>query len=276
MPPFPDEPAGFDLGPDGVPHQGQIVVSPEKAENGVLRQVVDIEPRQADLGFSRHGRERFQGQGQTADHLLLHLGRVGKDIRHRNEARPRGLDEPVDIFQVADVLLHDDEGDPDVDPARSPPVELLEALEARNDGLETRSLADVLEARLRDAVERDPEPVQAALHQARKHGVIEARAVGDHLDPDAQVLHDPDHAQDVRMDRRFPETAEHDGIKMGKSPEPVHQPVERRGIHVPHRLLPGLPDADLAGQVAARRRLDVDPGQAVDVGPDLDPGRPPR
>jgi len=58
---LPDEPARFDLGPDGVSHQGQIVVPPEKAEDGIFCQIVDVEPRQADLGFSRHGGERFQG-----------------------------------------------------------------------------------------------------------------------------------------------------------------------------------------------------------------------
>ncbi len=73
------------------------------------------------------------------------------------------------------------------------------------------------------------------------------------------------------MGGRLAEAAEHDRLEMGEAPEPGGEAVERRLVHVAHRLVPGVADAGPAGQIAARGRLDIETVQAVDVGQDLGP-----
>jgi len=269
--PVPDEAAGLDFGPDRMAHQGQVVVSPEQADDGVPGQVVDVEARQADLRLPRRGGEGLERQGQAADHLLFHRRVVGKDVAHRDVPGADGFDQAVEVPEVPDVLLHDDEGDADVDPVRALAVHLLQALQALHIRPEARALADVLEALRGDAVEGNPERIETARHEPPEHSLVEARAVRDHLGPDAERLDGRDHAEDCRMDRRLAEAAEHRGFEVGEPPELGDETVEDLREHVAHRLLPGVPDAGFAGQVAARGRFDVDPAQAVDVGADLDP-----
>ncbi len=108
------------------------------------------------------------------------------------------------------------------------------------------------------------------LHETGEHRVVEPRPVGDHLDAEAEPFRRRDHVQDIRVDGRLPEAAEHDGFDMGKRLQLGHEPVEDGELHVPEGLGPCVSDARRAGQVAACGRLDVKPGQAVDVGPDLD------
>ncbi|MCX6563203.1 MAG: hypothetical protein NTU60_06310 [Candidatus Aminicenantes bacterium] len=104
----------------------------------------------------------------------------------------------------------------------------------------------------------------------RRAGFIEQGAVGRHFGADAESLDLPDHGQDVRVGRRFPESAEHYRFEALERLELAGETVEGLPFHVAQGLVPGVADAGLTGQVAARGRLNIDPGQGVKTRPDLD------
>ncbi len=151
-----------------------------------------------------------------------------------------------------------------------PGVSCLELLQGGDDRAELRPAADVLESLFAGGIERGPEHIQAGPPEAVDHRAVEQRAVGGDFGPQAQALDGPDHPEDVRVGGRFAESGEHDRFQMGKVLQLGDKPLEKRPGHVAHRLFPGVADAGPAGQVAAGCRFDIEPGQAVNVGPDLE------
>ncbi|MCK7541335.1 MAG: hypothetical protein MZV63_65830 [Marinilabiliales bacterium] len=175
------------------------------------------------------------------------------------------------MLDVAEVGLHDHEGDPDLDHVSVPAVPPGQALHVFHDAAQAGPGPDRIEALLGRPVEGYPERVEAFPQQSLDQGVVEERRVGRHLDAEAESLDGTDHVEDPWVGRGFAEAAEHDRLEVRKSLELTDEAAECLRIHIAHRLVPGVPDAGLAGQVAAGGRLDIEAVQAVDVGEDLCP-----
>jgi len=264
-----DEAALLGRSVDLIAHEGQVLISLEQAIEGFAGDGTDIEAREAHLDLARGEGEGVGRERQPAEHLFFHVRAVGEDVADQD---PVGADlarQFIYGFEIVDVSFHDDEGDPDIDLA-PPRAFFPEEPQAIDEALESGAFADRFEPRFVRPVEGDPQPVQAVLEQAVEHGFIEQGAVGRHFGADAERLDLPDHGQDIRVGRRFPESAEHHRFEALECFELADEPVEGLPFHVAQGLVPGVADAGLTGQVAARGRLDINPGQGVKTRPDLD------
>jgi len=256
---------------DPVPHERQVLVALEQAKDGLAGDGTNIEPREAHLDLARGEGKRIRRESQEAQHFLFHLGAVGQDVAHQDPVRADLARQLVHGLEVGDVLAHDDEGDPDFDlmmPAAS--VHSLEIPQVLDHAIELRPLAEAVERRPLRAVKGDPELVEPVFEEPSQERPLEGGPVRGQFHPDPESLDLSDHAQDIRMRRRFPESSEHHRFEAFERLELADEAVEGRPFHVAQGLGPGVADAGRADQVAAGRRFDIDPRQGVETRPDLD------
>ncbi len=165
-----DEPAAPGVDGDPVAHEGQVLETLEQAEKRLLGRVVDVDARQAELGLARGEGERFEGQRLEAKHFFFHRLAVRQDVADEDAARADRPGQAVEVLDIAEVRLHDDEGDADLDPVTVPSVGAAEAFDVLEDEGEARPLADRLEALFGRPVEGDPEHVEALPEEAPDQG----------------------------------------------------------------------------------------------------------
>ena len=73
------------------------------------------------------------------------------------------------------------------------------------------------------------------------------------------------HVGDARVAQWFAEAAEKNTGPLGKGTHVLHDLFKKPELHETQGLFPAVAHAGAAVEVAAVGRLDVDPGQAVDI-----------